>query len=197
MRLGQFALLTICGSLVFALTMRFVPLLPMWGNYAARVGFLVIFGTLWWVAREGSPLSRFRPILFAYFTAVLSLSLGFFLSDRGLKLFGLTTQTTIGIAVAKFWEALLIVMGILAVATLCGENLASLYLRKGRLILGLSVGLVTAATLFVLSTLQPAVRAVSTARLMSVAHGYYYLWHLTASWRNCSSGDCFSADTSH
>lgn len=64
MRLGQFALLTICGSLVFALTMTFVPLLPMWGNYAARVGFLVIFGTRWWVAREGSRLSRFRPIFF-------------------------------------------------------------------------------------------------------------------------------------
>lgn len=70
---------------------------------------------------------------------------------------------------AKFWEALLILMGILAVATLCGENLASLYLRKGRLILGLSVGLVTAATLFVLSMLQPAVRAVGTTRLMSLA----------------------------
>jgi membrane protease YdiL (CAAX protease family) len=169
MRLGLFVFLTICGFLIFALTMTFVPVLPMWVNYAARVGFLVIFGALWWVARDGRRLSRFRPVYFAYFTAVLGLSLGFFFADRGLKLLGLTTQTPIGIAVAKFLQASLIVIGILAAARLCGEDLASLYIRKGRLILGLSVGFITAAALLALSMLQPAVRALGTARLMSLA----------------------------
>jgi membrane protease YdiL (CAAX protease family) len=169
MRLALFALLTICGFLIFALTMTFVPLLPMWGNYAARAGFLVTFGALWWVARDEHRLSRFRPVFFAYFTAVFGLSLGFFFADRGLKLFGLTTQTPTGIAVAKFLQASLIVIGILAVATLCGEDLTSLYLRKGRLILSLSVGLITAAALLVLSMLQPAVRALGTATLTSLA----------------------------
>ena len=169
MRLGLFVLLTICGFLIFALTMTFVPVLPVWANYAARVGFLVVSGALWWVARDGHRLSRFRPVFFAYFTAVLGLSLGFFFADRGLELFGLTTQTPIGIAVAKFLQASLIVIGILAVARLCGEDLASLYLRKGRLMLGLSVGLITAAVLLVLSMLQPAVRVLGTARLMSLA----------------------------
>jgi uncharacterized protein len=168
MRLGLFALLTTCGFLVFALTMTFAPVLPMWGNYAARIGLLVLFAALWWVARDWHPLSRFRPVLFAYFTAVLSLSLGFFFADPGLKLFGLTTQTPIGIAVAKFLQASLIVIGILAVARLCGEDLASLYIRRGRLILGLSVGLITAAACLVLTLLQPAVRALGPARLMSL-----------------------------
>ena len=169
MRLGLFVLLTICGFLIFALTMTFVPVLPVWANYAARVGFLFVSGALWWVARDGHRLSRFRPVFFAYFTAVLGLSLGFFFADRGLELFGLTTQTPIGIAVAKFLQASLIVIGILAVARLCGEDLASLYLRKGRLMLGLSVGLITAAALLVLSMLQPAVRALGTAKLVSLA----------------------------
>src|ERR1022692_2378118 len=113
MRLGLFVLLTICGFLIFALTMTFVPVLPGWANYAARAGFLVVFGALWWVAHDGHPLSRFRPVFFAYFTAVLGLSLGFFFADRGLKLFGLTTQTPVGIAMAKFLQASLIVIGIL------------------------------------------------------------------------------------
>jgi hypothetical protein len=84
MRLGLFALLTTCGFLIFALTMTFVPVLPVWANYAARVGLLAVFGALWWVARDGHRLSRFRPVFFAYFTAVLGLSLGFFLADPGL-----------------------------------------------------------------------------------------------------------------
>ncbi|MGA3055708.1 MAG: hypothetical protein ABSD63_15990 [Candidatus Korobacteraceae bacterium] len=169
MRLGLFALLTVCGFLIFALTMTFVPLLPMWANYAARAGFLVIFGALWWVARDEGRLGRFRPVFFAYFTAVLGLSLGFFFADRALKLFGLTTQTPVGIAMAKFLQVLLIVIGILAVARLCGEDLASLYIRKGRLLLSLSVGLLTAAALSLLTLLQPAVRALGTAKLMSLA----------------------------
>lgn len=169
MRLRLFVFLTICGFLIFALTMTFVPILPVWANYAARAGFLVIFGALWWAARGEHPLSRFRPVFFAYFAAVVGVSLGFFFADRGLKLLGLTTQTPIGIALAKFLQASLIVIGILAVAGFCGEDLASLYLRKGRLKLGLSVGLSTAAALLVLSLQQPAVRALGTTRLMSLA----------------------------
>jgi membrane protease YdiL (CAAX protease family) len=108
-------------------------------------------------------------VFFAYFTAVVGLSLGFFLADPGLKLLGLTTQTPIGIAVAKLLQASLIVIGILAVARICGESSASLYIRKGRLILGLSVGVITAAALLVLSLLQPAVRALGSAKFMSLA----------------------------
>ncbi len=168
MRQGLFVFLTICGFLIFALTMTFVPVLPVWANYAARVGFLVVFGTLWWVARDGHPSSRLRPVYFAYFTAVFGLSLGFFFADPGLKLLGLTTQTPMGIAVAKFLQASLIVIGILAVAGLCGEDFESLYIRKGRWRLGLSIGLITAAALLVLSLMQPATRALGTAKLMSL-----------------------------
>lgn len=169
MRIGLFALLTICGFLIFALTITFVPVMPMWGSYAARVGFLVIFGALWWVAPNERPLRRFRPVFFAYFTAVLGLSLGFFFGDWGLRLFGLTTQTPAGIAIAKFSQASLIVIGVLATARLCGEDLASLHIRKGRhLTLGLSVGLAGAAACVVLTLQQPAIRALGTAKLVSL-----------------------------
>ncbi len=113
-----------------SLTMTFVPLLPTRVNYASRVGFLVGFGALWWVARDEHRLSRFRPVFFAYFAAVLGPSLGFFFADRGLRLFGLTTHTPAGIAVAKFSQAFLTVIGVLTTAKLCGEPLASLTSEK-------------------------------------------------------------------
>ncbi|MGB9232936.1 MAG: type II CAAX endopeptidase family protein [Terriglobales bacterium] len=167
MRLGLFVLLTIGGFLIFALTMTFVPVLPVWVNYAARAGFLVAFGTLWWAARGEGLLSRFRPIFFAYFAAVIGVSLGFFLADRGLTLLGLTTQTPMGVAVARFLQSSLIVIGILALARLCGEDFASLYIRKGRLLLGLSVGMIGAAVCLVLTLVQPGIRSLGTARLIS------------------------------
>jgi membrane protease YdiL (CAAX protease family) len=119
------------------------------------------FGTV-----ESEPPLLLVVSFFAYFTAVLGVSLGFFFADRGLKLLGLTTQTPMGVAVARFLQASLIVIGILAVAKLCGEDLASLYIRKGRLLLGLSVGVIGAAACLVLTLLQPAIRALGTARLI-------------------------------
>jgi hypothetical protein len=92
-RFGLFVLLTLIGFLIFALTMTFAPSLPMWVNYGARAGFLAIFGALWWVARGEQRISRFRPVFFAYFAAVLGPSLGYFFGDWGLRLFGLTTHT--------------------------------------------------------------------------------------------------------
>ena len=69
---------------------------------------------------------------------------------------------------AKFLQASLIVIGILAVAKLGGQDLASLYIRKGRLILGLGVGLVGAAAFLVLMH-ATAFLALGTAKLVSLA----------------------------
>jgi membrane protease YdiL (CAAX protease family) len=166
MRLGRFALLTICGFLTFALTMTFVPVLPTWVNYTARTGLFVILAALWWAARGEHRLSRFRPVFFAYFAAVLGPSLGFFFGDWGLRLFGLTTHTPAGIAVAKFSQAFLTVIGVLVIARLCREDLASLYIRKGRLMLGLSLGFIGAAACSVIALQQPAIRALGAAKLV-------------------------------
>ena len=165
---GLFVLLTLIGFLIFAVTMTFASFLPMWGNYAVRAGFLVIFAGLWWVARGEHRISRFRPVFFAYFAAVLGPSLGFFFGDWGLRLFCLTTHTPAGVAVAKFSQAFLTIVGVLVAARLCGENLASLYIRKGRLILGLGVGLICFAACAVLAFQQPAVRDLGIVKLVPI-----------------------------
>lgn len=165
---GLFTLFTLCGFLIFALTMTFVPLLPAWMHYAVRLALLLVFAGLWWTARGEHGWSRFRPIFFAYFTAVFSLSLGFFLGDWGPWLFGLNVQTPEGVAVAKFSSASLIVIGVLVTARLCGENWGSLYIRKGRLGLGMSIGAVGAAACLVLTLRQPAVSSVGPSKLASL-----------------------------
>lgn len=169
MRYGLFTLFTLCGFLIFALTITFAPLLPAWMNYAGRFALLFVFAGLWWTARGEHSLGRFRPICFAYFTAVFSLSLGFFLGDWGPWLFGLKMQTPEGIAVAKFSSASLIVIGVLVTARLCGENWGSLYIRKGRLGVGMSVGAAGAAACLILALRQPAISSVGSSKLASLA----------------------------
>jgi len=165
MKYGNFVLLTVAGFAVFALTMTFAPLLPAWGNYAARGGLMVLFGGLWLAAR-GDRLQPYRPVFFAYFTAVAALSFGYYFADRGLALLGLTTETPAGVAAAKAIQAALTVIGILAVALVARENPGSLYLRKGRLLLGLAAGLIGAALCLFLALKQPAVAALGAAKLV-------------------------------
>ena len=162
-------LLTLGGFLIYGLTITFVPLLPVAIHYAARCALLLIFAGLWWAARGEHWLSRFRPIFFAYFTAVFSLSLGFFLGDWGPWLFGLNMQTPPGIAVAKFSSASLIVIGICVTSRLCGENWESLYVRKGRLGMSIGIGALGAAACLVLALRQPAVSSLGASKLASLA----------------------------
>jgi uncharacterized protein len=153
MKLVRFAILTLCGFAVFALTMTFTPLLPAWGDYAARGGLLFLFGVLWLAARGGR-LGPYRPVFFACFTATASFSLAYYFSDYGLALFHLTTATPAGTAIGKASQALVTVAGIVVLAKLSGQDLGSLYIRKGRLALGLVLGLAGAA-LFVCVTFIP------------------------------------------
>ena len=166
MRLGRFLVLAICGFALFALTMTFAPLLPAWGNWAARGGLIVLSFGLWLAARGDGPLSAYRSVFFAWFAAVVGLSLGYYLSDPLLARLHLTTNTPTGVAVVKFLQASLIVLGIIVTAKLFGENLGSLYLRKGRLIVGLTVGMVGAAVCVFLAVKQPAMAAVGPERLV-------------------------------
>jgi len=67
--------------------MTFVPLMAGVGQLRGQEpDSLLYLGASLEVARDGYRLSRFRPVFFAYFTAVVGLSLGFFLADPGLKL---------------------------------------------------------------------------------------------------------------
>jgi hypothetical protein len=165
MRLGRFVILTLCSFAVFALTMTFSPLLPAWGNWAARGGLIILSGGLWLAARGDGPLSAYRPVFFAWLAAVVGLSLGFYLSDPLLARLHLTTNTPAGVTAAKFLQALLIVLGVIVTAKLFGENLGSLYIRKGRLILGLGIGLVGCAVFVGLTfvTGGPFLQAATTA----------------------------------
>jgi len=172
MRLGRFLVLTICGFAVFALTMTFAPLLPVWGNYAARGGLLILTGGLWIAARKNGALNPYRSVFFAWFAALVGLTLGYYLGDPLLARLHLTTNTPTGVAVAKALQASLIVLGIIVTAKLFGETLGSLYIRKGRLLLGMGIGFVGCAVFVGLTFIpggpffRPATMAGGVSKLL-------------------------------
>jgi membrane protease YdiL (CAAX protease family) len=140
MKLARFAILTVCGFAVFALTMTFTSVLPAWGSHAAYAGLLLITGALWAASGSGR-LALYRPVFFAWFAAVVGLALSAYFSGRLLDGMHLAPNTPMAMAAGKLANALLVIIGVLATTIVAGQSLGSLHIQKGRLLLGLGLGL--------------------------------------------------------
>jgi membrane protease YdiL (CAAX protease family) len=139
MKIARFLILTIAGVAVFSLTMTFAPIMPMWAHIASFGGLLLLTGLLWLFARGA--LAEYRPVFFAFFAAVAGLTLAAFCTDPLLGLLHLSANTPMGSSIAKLINATLTVVGIIVVAKLAGQSMGSLFIQKGRLWLGLAIGL--------------------------------------------------------
>jgi len=80
-------------------------------------------------------------VIFAFFIASSAQALDYYFSGWLPDLLGLDIGSPAGIAVDKLESSLLIVIPILVLTRLSGNNMASLYLQKGNLRLGLIIGL--------------------------------------------------------
>ena len=165
MKIARAIILTLFALVVFGTTMTFAGSLSPTTTIAVRAGLLAVFGALWLVARGDGAFGRFRPIFFAYFAIVAGLTLSYYGGDALLARLHIAASTPSGVAIAKAVQAALIVLGIVVIALTAGQSLGSLQLRKGRLLLGLSLGFLGFVIFLGLTFLPggPFFKAVNTA----------------------------------
>ena len=165
MKIARFLILILCGLVVFGTTMTFAGSLSPPTTIIVRAGLLAVFGGLWLVARGDGALAQFRPIFFAYFAIVAGLTLSAYGGDALLARLHVAATTPSGIAISKAVQAALIGLGMIVITLLAGQSLGSLHLRKGRLLLGLSFGLLGFLIFLGLTFLPggPFIKAASTA----------------------------------
>lgn len=149
-----FVLFLICGLAIFLISITFAPILST--NIAAflRICLTAIFLILALVLFRKDKFLDYRQVFFAFFIAGISLLISWLFSGKFLALFGLETDTPNGIAFAKLFESILIVAPILILTKLSGVDFGEIFLKKGRLALGLVVGIVSFLILSALAILQ-------------------------------------------
>jgi len=133
--------------------------LPLWGGIA--VGLLAI---ALWARRSG----RFRDywwVLYALFVAAATNLADWFLSDWLTTLLGIEARSPAGYAVATFESMLVVVVLTVALIRLAGGDLASLYLRRGKVRWWLPIGL--AAMVFFAVTAIPAATGLFKGQALS------------------------------
>jgi membrane protease YdiL (CAAX protease family) len=140
-RFALFLLFLALGLLLFLVFSHFRPLLPENADLPSRIGLILVLpGSSLWL-RRSDRLSRYWLVIFAFFIASSAQALDYYLSGWLPNLLGLDIGSPAGIAMDKLESTLLIVIPIILLARLSGNNMASLYLQKGNLKLGLIIGL--------------------------------------------------------
>jgi membrane protease YdiL (CAAX protease family) len=146
-RLGFFVLFLLCGSLVFVVRNFLHDALLL----AYLIGTSVAFLVLSIFIRRTEHLKHFFPVLFAFFIA----SLVSFLDDASGMLHLFSGTTIEGIVLGGLVSTVLIVVPIILLTRFSGLGLQALYLQRGRLWVGLGVGLVIFFILLVLLIINP------------------------------------------
>lgn len=143
-RLGSFVVFLVCGVAIFVVGSNYFTIFPTNRNLAYNVILsAVFFAASMWLKRD-ERLGKYWRVAFAFFSGSFAFLLTLLFSSGSstvLGWFNLTVTTSPGIAIAKVYEMVLIIVPIIALNKLSGANLGSIYLQRGDLKRGLGIGM--------------------------------------------------------
>jgi len=153
-RFGSAALFAIVALVVFTPVFVLGPILP--GRSATLIELGLSIG-LWLVARKAAPdgwVASLAPPLLAAAISLLVVSL------VDVEALGVRLDSPAGLATAKLIDASVIVAALLITSRWQRRKLADLYLRRGRLALGIGVGLACSVAIVILGRGKPGNEAM-------------------------------------
>jgi hypothetical protein len=156
-------LFTIVGSLIMIVFSPVRPLLPRaYGtagrtyDYLGRIALIAVLLVAWWLMRRtgarrsarsagGGRSGRYAPLVLGLTIMSAAVSLDFVLSLYLMDSLHIQDQTPMGFALMKLNECAVVVGTVVLLTRTAGGTLGSLYLHRGRLRLGLTIGLIAFA----------------------------------------------------
>lgn len=183
-RMVLFTLFLICEAAIFVFGSYYFDVFPTNKNLAYNLSVSAVFlaASLW--LRHDARRNRYWLIVFAFFVASAAYPVTALLDD-GIRAVlgwaGATPDTSRGLAIEKLCEATLKVVPILALVSLSGADLGSIYLRRGNWRIGAGVGLLVffflapAALMFAAQRFtgpDTLMAAVAWGIVFSIANGF-------------------------
>jgi membrane protease YdiL (CAAX protease family) len=136
-----FLLFFILEAMVFAI----LPLSarPEWMDSLLlyQTGVSAAFLVAAWLFRRNSKSKEYWQVLYVSFAGSMAILVSALFSGDLIRLFGFTPTNPAGIAIAKLSESILRVVTVLVLMAVAGADRRSMFLQKGKLGLGLAVGI--------------------------------------------------------
>lgn len=164
-RLGLFILFLVCGFAIFVFGSNYFDIFPTNKNltYNLTISALFLVIALW--LKRDKHQNKYWRIAYAFFVASVAFPVTLLLSkwsDVVLGWFNVTIETSQGIAIAKTYEMILIVIPILLLTKLSGADFGSIYLTRGNWKLSLGIGALVFFNFAISALLYFAERYTST-----------------------------------
>ena len=147
-RTGLALLFLGAGALIYVVFSPLRPLLDETSSdrvvdYLGRAGLsaLLLAGVL--LLRRSSHYQKYAPVFVGLLIMTVAVSLDRFLSVYLLEYLGVDGNTPASFALLKLNEAAIVVSVVILLTRLSGGSLGSIYIQKGKLKLGLAIGLGT------------------------------------------------------
>ena len=144
-RLGLAVLFGTIGLLIMTVFSPWQPTLPRVADYLGRVGLILVLLILTGVVRKSARYGLYWRVLVGLLIMAIAVSLDWVFARFLIDFLGVTGETPAGIALLKLNECAVIVIVTVLGTRMSGENLGSLYIQRGRLRLGLTIGLIAFA----------------------------------------------------
>ncbi len=146
-RIAWFLLFIAFGLLVFLVFSHYYPRFKGSADITGRIVLGALLLALALLARRSERFHKYWLLPCAFFTALAAISIDYYLSLSKwlLPALRIGADTPAGWAINKLESSLLGVAVVLVVNRLWGNSLGSVFWRRGRLGLGLTVGLITFA----------------------------------------------------
>jgi membrane protease YdiL (CAAX protease family) len=132
----------------------YVRFIPQNTRTILKAGVAAISLAAWFVLSRSERLRRYRQIALSFFAVSLGVLLAQYCGNIPMNLLGFSVATVQGVAMAKFGEALPIVLSILVLHFASGGDLNGLYLRGGNLKLASIAGAIGFAAFAGIGVLQ-------------------------------------------
>lgn len=130
------------GSLIMIVFSPWKPLLERSTDYLGRIGLIVLLLIAVLEVRKSSHLKKYWSILFGLLTMAVAVSLDWIFGIYLIEYLGIKDNVPAGWALPKLNECIVVVTVIVLFTKMSGSNLGSIYIQKGKLKLGLIIGLI-------------------------------------------------------
>jgi len=168
-RIGLFLFFLACGLLVFVVFSHYFPLFERPVDTIGRVVTAIAFLGAALILCRSEHLNEYWLIPFAFFAALTAISIDryFSISKLILPVLNVEGNSPAGWGIEKLESSLLSTVIVLVLNRLAGQSAESLYIRRGNLQFGLSVGFIAIAVM--IATVIPVTEMFFKAQELSWA----------------------------
>lgn len=145
-RIERIVLALLFVAIGFVIYFIFSPMRPLLSNqndYLGRIGLVAILLAMVWLFRRSNRFRKYEQVILGLLIMAIAVSLDRIFGIYLITRVGVGDVTPTGWAIQKLNESLIVIGTVVALTLLTGSSLGSIYLQKGNLKLGLTIGLVT------------------------------------------------------